>query len=167
MVHNQKHNHISNLGILYACNIGGNKMKQKTKPLNLEDLEKEIYTLIKKHIRKNYNPKDFADEWIEVFEDFETMDSELGIIEFIIKQIKQRIKSACNFYLRYKDKPILFQKEQVEYLNVKIISIIEQMKNIDLEIDKFGDLLNQYNDCLLYTSPSPRDRQKSRMPSSA
>ena len=23
------------------------------------------------------------------------------------------------------------------------------------------------NDCLLYTSPSPRDRQKSRMPSSA
>ena len=25
----------------------------------------------------------------------------------------------------------------------------------------------QYNGCLLYTSPSPRDRQKSRMPSSA
>ena len=25
----------------------------------------------------------------------------------------------------------------------------------------------QLNDCLLYTSPSPRDRQKSRMPSSA
>ena len=24
-----------------------------------------------------------------------------------------------------------------------------------------------YYDCLLYTSPSPRDRQKSRMPSSA
>ena len=24
-----------------------------------------------------------------------------------------------------------------------------------------------YNNCLLYTSPSPRDRQKSRMPSSA
>ena len=27
--------------------------------------------------------------------------------------------------------------------------------------------LNLYQDCLLYTSPSPRDRQKSRMPSSA
>ena len=25
----------------------------------------------------------------------------------------------------------------------------------------------KYTDCLLYTSPSPRDRQKSRMPSSA
>ena len=28
-------------------------------------------------------------------------------------------------------------------------------------------LANQLCDCLLYTSPSPRDRQKSRMPSSA
>ena len=27
--------------------------------------------------------------------------------------------------------------------------------------------LGKYHDCLLYTSPSPRDRQKSRMPSSA
>ena len=29
------------------------------------------------------------------------------------------------------------------------------------------DLLSLLQDCLLYTSPSPRDRQKSRMPSSA
>ena len=28
-------------------------------------------------------------------------------------------------------------------------------------------LFRMYNSCLLYTSPSPRDRQKSRMPSSA
>ena len=32
-------------------------------------------------------------------------------------------------------------------------------------IDKM--FLNKDIDCLLYTSPSPRDRQKSRMPSSA
>ena len=30
-----------------------------------------------------------------------------------------------------------------------------------------GPTLVVQNDCLLYTSPSPRDRQKSRMPSSA
>ena len=29
------------------------------------------------------------------------------------------------------------------------------------------DLIKKYGVCLLYTSPSPRDRQKSRMPSSA
>ena len=31
----------------------------------------------------------------------------------------------------------------------------------------FGDMAIRYVACLLYTSPSPRDRQKSRMPSSA
>ena len=29
------------------------------------------------------------------------------------------------------------------------------------------DVVDLYTFCLLYTSPSPRDRQKSRMPSSA
>ena len=45
------------------------------------------------------------------------------------------------------------------------------IRNLDLE---FGQIkvLKQLNldvaeGCLLYTSPSPRDRQKSRMPSSA
>ena len=32
---------------------------------------------------------------------------------------------------------------------------------------KFLTAVPKGNDCLLYTSPSPRDRQKSRMPSSA
>ena len=34
-------------------------------------------------------------------------------------------------------------------------------KSLDVIIDE------KYSGCLLYTSPSPRDRQKSRMPSSA
>ena len=45
--------------------------------------------------------------------------------------------------------------------------------NFDDIYDKFGDGTNLVSfvsfasTCLLYTSPSPRDRQKSRMPSSA
>ena len=35
------------------------------------------------------------------------------------------------------------------------------------ELDSDGMVLNLSDVCLLYTSPSPRDRQKSRMPSSA
>ena len=31
----------------------------------------------------------------------------------------------------------------------------------------YWEWIPQFNNCLLYTSPSPRDRQKSRMPSSA
>ena len=33
--------------------------------------------------------------------------------------------------------------------------------------DYIAEYLTQFYYCLLYTSPSPRDRQKSRMPSSA
>ena len=37
------------------------------------------------------------------------------------------------------------------------------------QIDAYHKRINEFkqNPCLLYTSPSPRDRQKSRMPSSA
>ena len=35
------------------------------------------------------------------------------------------------------------------------------------ELRSFLGLVAQFGACLLYTSPSPRDRQKSRMPSSA
>ena len=39
---------------------------------------------------------------------------------------------------------------------------------IDVEnMDKFYGDFQALTNCLLYTSPSPRDRQKSRMPSSA
>ena len=33
--------------------------------------------------------------------------------------------------------------------------------------ETFAINFDKYNDCLLYTSPSPRDRTRSRMPSSA
>ena len=37
----------------------------------------------------------------------------------------------------------------------------------ELDKSKTAKRAQQYLSCLLYTSPSPRDRQKSRMPSSA
>ena len=37
----------------------------------------------------------------------------------------------------------------------------------ETNVKKFNLALAFDDDCLLYTSPSPRDRQKSRMPSSA
>ena len=38
---------------------------------------------------------------------------------------------------------------------------------LETKLKNVKRLVKQYNSCLLYTSPSPRDRQKSRMPSSA
>ena len=42
----------------------------------------------------------------------------------------------------------------------------EKLGSIDILINNAG-LMRRGDICLLYTSPSPRDRQKSRMPSSA
>ena len=47
---------------------------------------------------------------------------------------------------------------------------LNNLANNDLRTANFIVLVNQlgyHAPCLLYTSPSPRDRQKSRMPSSA
>ena len=41
----------------------------------------------------------------------------------------------------------------------------DKSKELSNKIDAFVE--EQFNNCLLYTSPSPRDRTRSRMPSSA
>ena len=60
-----------------------------------------------------------------------------------------------------------------EYLNVDDLSFeypdgFKALENINLSLSK-GERLAVLgpNGCLLYTSPSPRDEQSSRMPSSA
>ena len=55
-----------------------------------------------------------------------------------------------------------------EYSHHKITVFQYAEKNeLDLYYTKVAKAFAQYQPCLLYTSPSPRDRQKSRMPSSA
>ena len=56
-------------------------------------------------------------------------------------------------------------------MGADILIIRHSSSHIPFEVSKKLDSLNSktsvLNACLLYTSPSPRDRQKSRMPSSA
>ena len=48
------------------------------------------------------------------------------------------------------------------------ITYIEEAKTLANESSvKFSEMSVKYDSCLLYTSPSPRDRTRSRMPSSA
>ena len=59
---------------------------------------------------------------------------------------------------------------EIKYTNLDIHILhvnYNTNKNSDLAEDLCLRLAKEYNNCLLYTSPSPRDRQKSRMPSSA
>ena len=64
---------------------------------------------------------------------------------------------GVNWHLRFRLKLEKLQKEN-EYLKMKNRLLTRKIK-------KYED--NNTRTCLLYTSPSPRDRQKSRMPSSA
>ena len=48
-----------------------------------------------------------------------------------------------------------------------ILDIGGMASAIKTDVNSYEDLKLMVNDCLLYTSPSPRDRSLSRMPSSA
>ena len=58
-------------------------------------------------------------------------------------------------------------KSTIRILNIKSLpKLISLIKN-DLKIILGCDEMNCFITCLLYTSPSPRDKRQSRMPSSA
>ena len=64
------------------------------------------------------------------------------------------------------------QLKEEAFQGLTATSDLERQKILKLVIEKLKTLQtrlasNSASVCLLYTSPSPRDRQKSRMPSSA
>ena len=56
---------------------------------------------------------------------------------------------------------LLFKREK------KRISLTTAGKELFILTKQFFEVEDQINSCLLYTSPSPRDKRQSRMPSSA
>ena len=53
------------------------------------------------------------------------------------------------------------------FVEILINKIIPHSKDIIINANRNISQYKKYNYCLLYTSPSPRDRTRSRMPSSA
>ena len=71
-------------------------------------------------------------------------------------------------------KQISIQEDQIATLDESIAGVEEVTREIPLLMEKMLASIEQYIEldypfhiCLLYTSPSPRDRTRSRMPSSA
>ena len=88
-----------------------------------------------------------------------------GVMEETPEQAQRRIETepAGNKWLRsqlFNSAKPLTQIEVCDWSKKKC-----EIKPHDVVIKT--DRAEQFNICLLYTSPSPRDRQKSRMPSSA
>ena len=78
-----------------------------------------------------------------------------GECEFCIKWAT-KFKTFSNHYVSY----VPLQNIPLDYEYVSRSACLQSVHFININ-DRVS------NGCLLYTSPSPRDRQKSRMPSSA
>jgi len=99
-------------------------MTIKPQPLDFEGLKDEILNEFAKWYSSNFKT------WKEMIEFYGTGDeTEPKVVDISIKKIKQRIKSACEFYLRYKDNPELFAEEQFEKFEFKILGNFVETKN--------------------------------------
>ena len=94
---------------------------------------------------------------------------------FNLHSSSNKVHQAC-FRLRsfidqnLKDYKLSFDSEHYSLLKIKgpPVSLINLDKTLGENYQhKLEALKHLFKTCLLYTSPSPRDRQKSRMPSSA
>ena len=69
-----------------------------------------------------------------------------------LRPTKQRVK-ICE---------VLFNRDKTFHFTINDLA-----KKISEDLNEKISLATVYNTCLLYTSPSPRDMRRSRMPSSA
>ena len=78
-------------------------------------------------------------------------------MEYIISESK--IHDVLNELIEKRFKGMVFRKASYG----SVLGFLPE----NIGDDDFAEDFTLVYDCLLYTSPSPRDRQKSRMPSSA
>ena len=89
--------------------------------------------------------------------------------EEIINYFKSGVKEPKNFKIGIEHEKFLFNNKdnkRIDYSKIKEMfsALLEFGWNPVFEKE---NIIALNKGCLLYTSPSPRDRQKSRMPSSA
>ena len=133
----------------------------------LQDLT--FFTFSYLRVNFNYNNTNQAKEIFNKILDDETSNNmPLDIIDEAKKNFDERFQSI-NFETYYKDLP--FNPSALSLY--KWAPIAEELKSLDRKIVlnsmilKWDIIKDEFRNCLLYTSPSPRDRTRSRMPSSA
>ena len=86
-----------------------------------------------------------------------SFDSDISLIKNVGKVYKNKLNELGIFHI--KDLINYFPRTYLDYTN--------RVKIINLKPDNLYTCIANVKSCLLYTSPSPRDRVLSRMPSSA
>ena len=99
------------------------------------------------------------------------LESKLSIYEDLSKEMLDKLERAVGTISDNSNKiAIILERhenrlDESERTDDLIIKMIDELKQQE---DKNHQILHERIDsCLLYTSPSPRDRTRSRMPSSA
>ena len=69
--------------------------------------------------------------------------------------------------LAQEENSITTEQEALEPAEVIVDTEDNEETQYDTETEEVEETQEEYTDCLLYTSPSPRDMRRSRMPSSA
>ena len=69
--------------------------------------------------------------------------------------------------MKLPDRVAYYEEERQRLENEEFKKPLEKPDTRKVDNKRFWAIINESRDCLLYTSPSPRDRTRSRMPSSA
>ena len=114
-------------------------------------------------------PKDFIDRLVE--------DSDIvSVINHYISLTKKGNNYTCCCPFHEEKTPSFVVSPQKAIFHCfgcgaggNVLTFIKDYEGLNFveAVEKLAELNNVTVPCLLYTSPSPRDRQKSRMPSSA
>lgn len=123
----------------------------KPKPLDLEKEEFKMdevteasYSTILRALMNDEKEVDTTEEALDIIGDF---------INGLKDDLKQRIKSACEFYLRYKDKPDLFGTEHPEYFEEMLGYAILTNKGNFKPTKKYNEWLFKLAFKDVYTQP--------------
>ena len=123
------------------------------------------------YYKPNYNnilefPKDYnINDDLKIINDNEKLYIE--IIKFVLDN--EYFKNGIIISLSGGVDSMVVLRLLIEARKIKFFDIYAVMVNYNLREESVEEtrFIEEYCNCLLYTSPSPRDRQKSRMPSSA
>ena len=100
-------------------------------------------------------PKDTISSSFVDMNNLEMSNEVKPLFDKVVKHVKENVDPISDEFYKLAE-----ENENRWHLNERQLELLEGAKNKAKES-------GLWNFCLLYTSPSPRDRQKSRMPSSA
>ena len=112
----------------------------------------------------NVNHPDYNESWFDKrMVGFEDMPTQAEWLLSLTEDL-ERHSSACQHGCAPEADRVCVGGSIMAWVDEWWKGRVIEATSFDTRTDTMGDLCP---DCLLYTSPSPRDRQKSRMPSSA